>query len=206
MTRSRIFVSIAAMTLSLAFAACGDNKGANGQGGSALSAASCSEMWKSHVAAHPQGRVLEYKSVTKMRMNGRDMDLGTETEESTVIESSNERVVTSVRTRGETIESAMTKADFEKSCADLGAGKVPGQTEGKVEIQERSRKSVTVPAGTFDCAYTKVRTTAANGEGTATTEIWTEGQNEGGIQVKFVMVQESSQGTMTMTRELIRKK
>ena len=154
----------------------------------------CAADWPAHVKANPQGREQEFRTVIKV--NGRVFRDSRDTER--VVESNAERVV--ISTNG-AAPVPKTRQQFLDSCGKGGlAGPSP---EGTMEIVERSRKTVTVPAGTFDCAYIKMRVTS-NAEGTTSTgtvENWSEGDERSGAIVKSITTMES----MVTTRELVRR-
>ncbi len=192
------------VSVATAVVGCGSDKGSAGGQGGAAQAVNCTDAWQKYVATHPAGKIEEYQVDVKMRQDGREMVIRSDRELQQVTESSSERVVTSVRTGGATTSVTLTRVDFEKSCGKS----VPGAPSGdaKLEVLERSRKTVTVPAGRFDCAYLKARMTLR--EGTALLETWIDGNAESGSLVKSITEMNGEGGessSMVTVKELVRR-
>jgi len=69
---------------------------------------------------------------------------------------------------------------------------------------EQGEETIEVPAGTFECQFTKTTVTVTvNGqEYTSVTTVWTNDEVPGG-QVKMVSVSSSQMGEQTTTSELM---
>ncbi len=159
--------------------------------------ADCKSAWTQYVAQHPLGKVEEFQTETKMRTGATERVLSSGRDTSRVTESNNEQVIVEVTSGGQTTPMKMTRAEMEKAC-DLA---VPTNPQGPApEVLERSRKTVTVPAGTFDCAYTKVKVSQM------VVETWAEGDGRTGAVVKSVSTMPQRAGTEMITvRELVRR-
>ncbi len=173
----------------------------------------CNDAWTAYVASNPAGQDLKYNTTIKTTVDGNVILNQSGTRETIVLSSSAVQVETNTITNGNSVTSTITKDEFIKVCNQgqtPGTG-APGYT---FAIVEQSRKTITVPAGTFDCNYVKIQMTptasAPQGAGPMVMETWSTVDAVDPIQVQSIVstTMQSSGQTMVniITVELVSRR
>jgi hypothetical protein len=204
MTIKQITLAMMAITL----AACGKandsvqpGTGPNGAEGNTPTV-NCNGAWNQYVTSHPQGRMEEFKSVTRMLTEGSELNRTVTNESTRVLESQTDRVTIETSVSGRRTTSTLTQAQFMDSCQKGASPDVPADTT--VEVLERKSLSVTVPAGTFNSTYTKVRSQSRRG--TAIIETWVDSLGTN-VKTKTTVDTKSNGNSIQIIteRELVRR-
>jgi len=183
------------------------NPGLTGTPGGALSdttPTSCEDAWNQYVAANPTGQFREYKTENHMIVGGKDRVTYRSTRQEKVTESSQERVIISYTTDGNTSQLTMTKTEFLTSC-NQGTPTDPTDPTDR-QIIEQGNRTITVAAGTFDCLYVKAKILSQGGGETNSetiSEMWTSNSGAKSLLVKMVMTTTTKQDRQTMISTMV---